>query len=60
VNALEAVAYAVVLLKGAWVLSRLERYRTAPIGQVAALESGSALMFLLLVALGLLPPTLAG
>ena len=57
---LEALAYGVALLKGAWVMSRLERYRAAPIGQVAALKSGSALLFLLVAALALLPRTLQG
>lgn len=58
VSALEAAAFGVVVLKAAWVLSQLERYRAAPIGRVAALESGSALLFLLLAALALLPRTL--
>jgi hypothetical protein len=29
---LEALAYGIALIKGAWLLSRLERYRSAPIG----------------------------
>jgi hypothetical protein len=55
---LEAVAYGVALLKGAWLLGRLEQYRAAPIGRVAAIESATALLFLLLAALALLPVTL--
>ncbi|MGB5239046.1 MAG: YwiC-like family protein [Prochlorococcaceae cyanobacterium] len=55
---LEALAYGVALVKGAWLLIRLERYRSAPIGQVAAIESATALLFLLLAALALLPATL--
>ncbi|KMM16465.1 YwiC-like family protein [Synechococcus sp. GFB01] len=55
---LEALAYGVALLKGAWLLNRLEHYRSAPIGRVAAIESATALLFLLLAALALLPATL--
>lgn len=51
----EAAAYGVVLLKGAWVLGRLEEFRTASIGQVAVVETTSALLFLLLASLALLP-----
>jgi hypothetical protein len=55
---LEAAAYGVALLKGGWLLGRLENYRAAPIGRVAAIETGSALVFMLLAALALLPATL--
>jgi hypothetical protein len=55
---LEAAAYGVALLKGGWLLGRLENFRAAPIGRVAAIETGSALLFLLLTALALLPATL--
>ena len=55
---LEAAAYGLALLKGGWLLSRLENYRAAPIGRVAAIETGSALLFLLLAGLALLPATL--
>ncbi|MEB3321424.1 MAG: YwiC-like family protein [Synechococcaceae cyanobacterium] len=55
---LEAATYGVALLKGGWLLRRLENYRAAPIGRVAAIETGSALLFLLLAALALLPATL--
>jgi hypothetical protein len=55
---LEAVAFAVALLKGAWQLGRLPAFRAAPIGQIAAVETGSALLFLALAALALLPATL--
>ena len=55
---LEAAAFGVALIKGAWLTSRLASYRLAPIGRVAAIETGSALLFAALAALGLLPPTL--
>lgn len=55
---LETLAYGVALIKGAWLLSRLVRYRSAPIGRVAAIESAAALLFLLLAAVALLPATL--
>jgi hypothetical protein len=55
---LEAAAFGIALLKGGWLLSRLENYRAAPISRVAAIETGSALLFLLLAALALLPATL--
>jgi len=55
---LEAGAFAVALLKGAWQLGRLPAFRTAPIGQIAATETGSALLFLALAALALLPAAL--
>ncbi|KEF42176.1 MAG: hypothetical protein ER33_07405 [Cyanobium sp. CACIAM 14] len=54
----EALAYGVALLKGAWLLSRLEPYRSASIGRVAAIESATALLFLVVAALGVLPATL--
>jgi hypothetical protein len=57
-DVLEAAAWGVALLKGALLLSRLEGYRSDPIGRVAAMETGSALVFLLLAGLALLPATL--
>lgn len=54
----EALAYGIVLLKGAWLLRRLAWFRSVPIGRVAAIESATALLFLLLAALALLPATL--
>lgn len=57
-NLLEAAAWGVALLKGGLLLSRLEGYRSDPIGRVVAMETGSALLFLLLAGLALLPATL--
>lgn len=54
-----ALAFGVVLLKFGWILLRREWYRAAPIQQVAMLETLTALVFLAIVAVSLLPAHLA-
>ena len=54
-----ALAFGVVLLKFGWILLRREWYRAAPIQQVAMLETLTALVFLAIVAVSLLPTHLA-
>lgn len=58
VGAIDRARLSIHLPAAAWLLNGLEAYRAAPIGRVAAIETGSAMLFLGLVALSLLPPTL--
>lgn len=54
-----AAAIGVSLLKFLLIVGRQEWYRTAPIQRIAMLETGAAVLFLAIVAVSLLPPTLA-
>lgn len=58
-SAVTAGAIGVSLLKFLLIVARQEWYRTAPIQRIAMLETGTAVLFLAIVAVSLLPPTLA-
>jgi hypothetical protein len=50
-----AIAFGVVLFKFGLILWQLKWYKTIPIQNVALLETGSAILFLILTAIALLP-----
>ncbi|WP_019499137.1 YwiC-like family protein [Pseudanabaena sp. PCC 6802] len=54
-NPIAAIAFGIALLKFGLILIRQEWYRTTPIQNVAILETVSALLFLAIVAMSLLP-----
>lgn len=56
---ISAMGFGVALLKWGLILIRQDWYRTTPIQNVAILETTSALIFLLIVALSLLPAHLS-
>lgn len=57
---LSALAFGIVLLKLGIILWQKDWYCTTPIQSVAMLETGTALLFLLIVALSVLPAHLPG
>jgi YwiC-like protein len=59
-NLVAALAFGLALLKFAAIAWQQERYRNAKIQTVATLETISALIFIAIAAVGVLPPLLSG